>query len=206
MRRGEKILKALKILKKTALTTAEFIDIFPRYRLTMHQALNTKPLLDMLFEEGPGASFENNKKEIEKAERHRYDQLLRYLSKQGLIYKTKTQRWKPVVKGLQKIKWLEKKFTSGLPEPTKYSRHSREATGELKIIIFDIPEKERRKREWLRCVLRNLGFKMLQKSVWMGKSKIPIEFLQDLKGQNLLAYVEVFVITKSGSLEIKKLD
>lgn len=35
----------------------------------------------------------------------------------------------------------------------------------LKIIIFDIPETERTKRAWLRDVLRNLEFQMLQRSV-----------------------------------------
>ena len=37
----------------------------------------------------------------------------------------------------------------------------------LKIVIFDISEKERHKRDWIRRNLVDLGFQMLQKSVFI---------------------------------------
>jgi CRISPR/Cas system-associated endoribonuclease Cas2 len=68
------------------------------------------------------------------------------------------------------------------------------------ICAFDIPEKESKKRRWLRIALRNLGMKFIQKSVWMGKIKIPEDFLDDIKYLELASYIEIFEITKSGSL------
>lgn len=71
---------------------------------------------------------------------------------------------------------------------------------ELKIVVFDIPEKQRRKRNWLRDVLVNLEYTMLQKSVWVGTDKIPKEFFDDLVRLNLLRCVEILSVTKTGSL------
>jgi phenylacetic acid degradation operon negative regulatory protein len=71
----------------------------------------------------------------------------------------------------------------------------------LKIIIFDIPEKERRKRDWLRSVIKNLGFRQLQQSVWAGNNPIPEDFIEDLNEFNLLQFVEIFSVGKRGTIE-----
>ena len=68
------------------------------------------------------------------------------------------------------------------------------------IVSFDVPEKEKRKRGWLRSTLKNLGFRMLQKSVWIGKVKIPEAYLEDLKRLRLLSYIEIFAISKRGTI------
>ena len=69
------------------------------------------------------------------------------------------------------------------------------------IIVFDIPEREKKKREWLREVLKNLKFSRVQRSVWIGKIKIPKEFLDDLSKLRLLDFVHIFEIKKTGTLE-----
>jgi len=68
------------------------------------------------------------------------------------------------------------------------------------IVIFDIPEKQRKKRAWLRSALRRLEFEMVQQSVWVGNTKIPEELLSDLHDQRLTGDVEIFVAQKLGSL------
>ena len=68
------------------------------------------------------------------------------------------------------------------------------------LIIFDIPEIIKKKREWLRFQLKSLDFKQLQKSVWIGESKLPREFLEDIKSINLLPYIHIFSIKKMGSI------
>ena len=68
------------------------------------------------------------------------------------------------------------------------------------IFAFDVPEKEKRKRGWLRTVLRRLDFTMIQKSVWVGKSKIPQEFLEDIYRFKMVDFVEIFEVSKTGSL------
>ncbi len=71
----------------------------------------------------------------------------------------------------------------------------------FKIIVFDIPETKRASRRWLRDVLKSLKFFMVQKSVWAGKSKVPEEFFDDLRLKGLLDYVEIFAVTKTGTLK-----
>lgn len=67
-------------------------------------------------------------------------------------------------------------------------------TGKAIVIIFDIPEEWKWKRDWFRAVLVELGFAMLQKSVWKGEYAIPEQLLTDLKKLRLLPYVKFFTI------------
>jgi len=69
------------------------------------------------------------------------------------------------------------------------------------IVIFDIPENLRRKRAWLRATLKNLGFEMIQHSVWQGDVKIPRRFIDDLRRFGLIDYVEVAEVRKFGTLK-----
>ena len=71
----------------------------------------------------------------------------------------------------------------------------------IKIITFDIPERERWKRAWLREALMFLGFSMLHKSVWVGKNKIPEQFLEDLRDMNLIKYTHILEVSASGTLK-----
>ena len=60
------------------------------------------------------------------------------------------------------------------------------------IIIFDIPEKERSKRDWLRSQLKLFGFKQIQKSVWFGPRNLPKEFFAYLKELGIKEYIKMF--------------
>ena len=42
---------------------------------------------------------------------------------------------------------------------------------------------------------------MLQRSVWVGKCKLPDELMDDLNTIGLLPYVEILAVTKRGSLK-----
>ena len=68
------------------------------------------------------------------------------------------------------------------------------------VIIFDIPEKERYKRDMLRMELVALDFKQAQKSVWVGNTVIPKLFLEYLRDFNLLSYVRIFSVKELGTL------
>ena len=60
------------------------------------------------------------------------------------------------------------------------------------IIAFDIPERDSQKRFWLRFELRNLGFEMIQKSVWFGPGPLSKEFINKLHQRRLLPYLKFF--------------
>ncbi len=63
------------------------------------------------------------------------------------------------------------------------------------IIIFDIPEKQKLYREWLRSELIGLGFTMIQKSVWLGPA-LPKEFVEYLSEIGLLKHIRFFRTTE----------
>lgn len=88
----------------------------------------------------------------------------------------------------EKPHWVAAEY----PEPEKSDR--------LTIVSYDIPENRRQYRDWTREILARLGFKKMQRSVWIGKIKLPINFIADLTRFGLEKYVEIFEITKTGTL------
>lgn len=161
-----------------------------------------------IMESGYGASSSKMQKNVDKAleemqktegksefqrKKHNFHLILSKLKREGLVQK-KENKWFITNTGKEKLSKLLKR----LPR----HRYSKEIDSTVKIIIFDIPEKEQRKRAWLRRRLQELGFKMLQKSVWMGKVKLPEEFLEDLRGYEVFPYVDIFAVTKGGSIRV----
>ncbi len=140
------------------------------------------------------------KKTIKKEKKQNFYDLLYRLRKEGLVLERKKDKdcfFRITAKGKEILEGLRLKKVNALPT-TSYKA---ENDNLLKIVIFDIPEDERRKRDWLREALKNLEFNMLQKSVWAGKIKLPQEFLADLNKLNLLPCVEIFAISRTGSLK-----
>ena len=81
--------------------------------------------------------------------------------------------WTATKKGLEKL---------ALRLPARTKRKIKEPAKEKTLIIaFDIPERLRRKREWLRRELLNLGFIKLQQSVWLGPAPLPKDFIEALE-------------------------
>ena len=135
-----------------------------------------------------------------KENQNRFKHFMYHLRKEGLVEnigKDNGMFVKLTSSGKKLLHKLRRRKEQSLPE----SKYPIQEKDELKIIIFDIPEAEKRKRAWLRSVLRNLEFTMIQKSVWSGKTKLPQEFISQLHELNLLSYVEIFTISKTGSLK-----
>lgn len=64
--------------------------------------------------------------------------------------------------------------------------------GKWRVVVFDIPEKNRRVRQALRMGLRMLEFKPLQKSVWVSKVDCMKELRKYIRELSLSTYVLVF--------------
>ncbi len=136
------------------------------------------------------------------ADFHDYQRFLKvisHLKSQGLVEKTKKPRgspWKITARGkikLQKVREINLYSTSG-------KNYDSSPDSVLKVIAYDIPARENRKRTWLRSVLKNLDFKMLQRSVWIGKRKIPEALIKDLRQRNMSDYVQIWGVDKGGTL------
>jgi DNA-binding transcriptional regulator PaaX len=64
------------------------------------------------------------------------------------------------------------------------------------LVVFDISEKEKWLRNWLRRELLLMQFKPLQKSVYIGKYPIPDDLYQEIIKNKLFENVYVFTIEK----------
>lgn len=68
--------------------------------------------------------------------------------------------------------------------------------GKWRIIIFDVPEKIRGKRDLLRKELIEFGFMQLQKSVWAYPYALPKEFIDLWKDADILSHCVIIEATK----------
>ncbi|OGI60043.1 hypothetical protein A2641_02620 [Candidatus Nomurabacteria bacterium RIFCSPHIGHO2_01_FULL_37_25] len=64
------------------------------------------------------------------------------------------------------------------------------------IVMFDIPETRKAEREWLRWHLKKFNYLMIQKSVWVGPSPLPKEFLDYVKSIGIKDGLKTFKLAK----------
>ena len=202
--RGELLLRALDLLERVVYTHVDFAGAFLASTKSNYLPLrnftprNYKTVAGKLLEE---FRSEKQLEEERQEELKRIENLIYRLKKDGLIKKVDSPNGNPILtitaKGRRKRDLLEKSYTLQLPD----KNYDSEKSSDLIIISFDISEKERHKRDWLRSVLKNLGLRMLQRSVWIGKVKISEDFLNDLRKINIINSVEIFSVGKTGTIK-----
>lgn len=128
-------------------------------------------------------------------EQKAFSSFLSRLKKDGLIMKTENE-WKITPKGIKKSLFL----TLMRKRQEIVLNSTAMPAGKHILIIFDIPEAHRKKRAWLRWILRDLGYSMIQRSVWMGDQKVPESFLEVIKDLKIAPYIEIFEVSKLGTL------
>jgi len=92
----------------------------------------------------------------------------------------------------------------GLVEMLKLATGQLEWDKKWRVLIFDIPEKQRRKRDYLRNKLIELGFKLLQGSVWITPYPLPdsfSDFLAEIKVRPYLYSLTVDAINREDELK-----
>lgn len=186
--RGKILSKALEILRDGAVLQADFFIAVLRagYGASMSK-------IDYEYRKQQRISATKKfQRENLKASERRLRVFISKMKHDGLIHES-DNNFIISQKGKERLEKLQ----NNLP-----NRHYQKSKNSNQIIIsFDIPEKFRRKRDWLREVVRNLGFKMVHQSVWMGKTTIPKDFIFDLENLKILEFVEIFEISKTGSLK-----
>ncbi len=74
-----------------------------------------------------------------------------------------------------------------IPKPSKWD-------GQWRLVFFDIPETSKKKRDYLTFKLKELGFKMLQQSIWVHpfSCRPEIEMVGEFLGvRRYISYVEI---------------
>ena len=93
-------------------------------------------------------------------------------------------------------RYMRKKADSLLEFEFKFSK---DAPRNL-IVMYDIPENQKAEREWFRWHLKKFNYQMIQRSVWVGPSPLPLEFMEYLKKVKLKDSVKTFKLAKSYEL------
>ena len=112
------------------------------------------------------------------------------LRRQKLIRKIGSNSFQLTREGKHEAIWASAETHKYLP------REKNNWDGKWRVLIFDIPEKKRSKRDDFRDVLDSFGFKELQKSVWITPYKIPRIIDDILWEEKLIGYTRVMTISE----------
>jgi hypothetical protein len=143
--------------------------------------------------------LQNYFKRIDERKREReFQRALRYMKNKGLVKGSYEHGLQITEKGRER---LEKTKIDNLKinKPEKWDKRWR-------IILFDIPEPKKQSRDALSSKLKDIGFSLLQKSVWV----YPFECRQEveqlsvvLEVDKFVTYIETSYIDKQALLERK---
>jgi len=75
--------------------------------------------------------------------------------------------------------------------------HFKEDSPKNLIVMYDIPHGMKKERDWFRRQLIKFGYIMIQKSVWVGPSPLPKDFLDYLKEIKIGDNFKTFKLAKS---------
>lgn len=109
---------------------------------------------------------------------------LQRLEKKGLIKKVKKE-FKPTPVGLQ--------FAESVKNKIVYFDNDN-WDKKWRLITFDVPEKQRRDRDWLRSILISHKYQPLHKSVFVGKFPLPDFIYKELATKKLTGYIRLLTI------------
>lgn len=133
-------------------------------------------------------NFYKLKQEYKRREAKRqFSQFVYYLKKKGYIKIKNLEQKQGIIftkKGAEKILTIKLK----LKEKKKRS------DGRWQMVIFDIPEKKRHLRNLLRKTFKLLGYKILQRSVWICPYDVSRETEEIIQKYSLDQYVKIFLI------------
>jgi len=66
--------------------------------------------------------------------------------------------------------------------------------GKWRLIAFDIPQKIKKERDWLRYSLQKSGYQQFQKSVFIGKNPLERDLMREIIEKKLNNYIRIITI------------
>ncbi|PJE57783.1 MAG: CRISPR-associated endonuclease Cas2 [Candidatus Portnoybacteria bacterium CG10_big_fil_rev_8_21_14_0_10_38_18] len=127
----------------------------------------------------------------DKKKRERFTNFLYKLQKNGCLKKL-TVKDKTAI--MLTPKGIERVFTINLKTIDKKLRNDRK----WHMVLFDIPENKRKERDLFRKSLQYLGYKKLQKSIWVCPYDVQKETKELIKRFNLKEFTELLLVKKIG--------
>jgi CRISPR-associated endonuclease Cas2 len=67
------------------------------------------------------------------------------------------------------------------------------------MVIYDVPEEQKKERDWFRRHLKKFGYIMIQRSIWVGPSPLPKDFIDYVKSIGLKDKLKTFKLAKEYS-------
>jgi len=130
--------------------------------------------------------FEKYKKERGRKE---FSRFIYYLKRKNCI---KIEN----LKGKKAIILTNEGISKALKASFYLENNKKRKDGKWIMLMFDIPEKNRKARNMLKSILYNLGYKLLQQSVWITPYDVSEKTEQLLQLYSLDIYVKIFLIEK----------
>jgi hypothetical protein len=119
--------------------------------------------------------------------RKEFANLICYLKNKGYLRTTKLQN-------IQGIIITKSGIDKALKAGFKLGEGKKRKDGKWIMLIFDLPKKYNKSRDLLRSILRNLGYKLLQQSVWVTPYDVSEETEKLLENHSLETFVKIFLI------------
>ncbi len=184
--RGEIAYKILDFLEDKSMEAADFVSGFlaAGYGASMGK-------MEYQF------SIRDQKRHTYQIDREKKRNLQKYIYKlksEGFLSENQEGKILVSTKGKKRLESLKKNKVLDRNE------YKKEISDKVTIISYDLPVAFNKERNTLRDLLRLLGFKLIHKSVWVGKVKLPKQFILALEKLGILKFVEILEVTKNGSL------
>lgn len=128
--------------------------------------------------------------------KRKFSKFIYYLKKRGYIEAVTWEERKGFIltpKGIGKV--LAKQESS--------YRLPIRSDGRWQMVVFDIPEKSRKTRDRFRDSLKSLGYKQLQKSIWVSPYEVVERTKEIIRSLNIEDDARLFVIDSIHELELK---
>jgi len=135
----------------------------------------------------PGEENPIFKKYRKEKGRRGFNNLIYYLKRKGYIKAKNLENKQGIMLTKQ---GTDKAFTASF----KLGKGKKRKDGKWVMLIFDIPKIHSRERDLLRSILRNLGYKLFQQSVWITPYDVSDKTEKLLQKHSLDRYVKIFII------------
>lgn len=119
--------------------------------------------------------------------KERFGRLIKYLKYNGYLYVKKEKNKDAIIltpKGAEKILETKKKI-EGIPK---------RKDGKWEMVMFDIPEEIRNRRDYFRAGLKRLKYQKLQQSIWICPYNVLKETEELIKDLRLQAFAKILLL------------